>query len=108
MSIPVEPISVPRVPRKDDSGKLRYDLLDFTFVDDVVKVLTDGGIRYGDFNWRDLDEERVAAALLRHISAIRRGELVAQDTGSTHIAHAASNLMFLHHFHKEKARASAT
>lgn len=37
---------------KFDNGKLRYDLLPFASIDEVVKVLTFGAEKYVDNNWQ--------------------------------------------------------
>lgn len=83
--------------RKDDAEKPRYDLLPFTALDPVVRVLTAGAKRYGDDNWRKVDHapRRYLAAALRHVTAWAAGREKNADTGESHIAHAVCCLLFL-------------
>jgi len=85
------------VGRKDDSGKLRFDLLPFAQVSEVVAVLTAGAKRYGDDNWRQVPEakRRYLAALLRHVFAYAQGERLDPDDGLSHLAHAVCCALFL-------------
>ena len=83
--------------RKDDDGKPRWDLLPFAEAEEVVKVLTYGARRYGDHNWRQVDNapNRYLAAALRHISAHRQGAPLDYESGLPHLAHAVASLLFI-------------
>lgn len=83
--------------RKDDQEKPRWELLPVRPLLEVVKVLTVGAKKYGDYNWRHVEPfyERYYGALLRHISAWRMGETHDQETGLHHLAHAICCLIFL-------------
>ncbi len=83
--------------RKDDDGKPRWDLLPFAEVEEVVKVLTYGARRYGDHNWRQVDnaQNRYLAAALRHISSHRQGAQLDDESGLPHLAHAIASLLFI-------------
>lgn len=83
--------------RKDDAGKPRWDLLPIGAVREVVRVLTHGADRYGDDNWRRVEDgrRRYYAAALRHLTSWWEGERADPDTGFSHLAHAASCLLFL-------------
>lgn len=85
--------------KKNDAGKTRYDLVLPEFEEEVAKVLTFGAETYGDNNWQSVEnfENRYYAALRRHIAAWRMGEEKDPDSGLSHLAHAACNLMFLMH-----------
>ena len=85
--------------RKDDQGKLRWDLLPFEAIELIVQVLTDGATTYGDDNWKRVPnaKNRYFAAMMRHIVAYKKGERF-DESGRSHLAHAASNLMFLMYF----------
>lgn len=89
--------------RKDDEGKVRYDLLETEFERDVANILTIGAEKYGPNNWQGVDnaEDRYYAALRRHIAAWRMGEKIDPESNQSHLAHAACNLMFLMHFDRE-------
>jgi len=90
--------------RKDDMGKLRWDLVDYDQLEKMVKVLTFGANKYGDNNWRDVQNpiNRYFAAALRHLIAYRKGEKIDKESGIEHLAHAFANLMFLLYLEETK------
>lgn len=94
--------------RKYDEGKLRWDLIPFEQMEEVVKVLTYGAVKYGEDpdipNWKKMvdGERRYFAAMMRHIVAWKKGEIVDPESGLDHLSHAAANLIFLMYFSKEK------
>ena len=90
--------------RKDDQDKLRWDLLPWEAVEEVVKVLTFGAKKYAPFNWQRVEDsrERYFAALQRHIIAWWRGERVDPDTGLNPLAHVICCALFLLWFDLEK------
>ena len=83
--------------RKDDAGKLRYDLVPVRAEEELVRVLTFGAQKYGAWNWIDVpnSESRYLAAARRHIAAWQRGETRDDESGAHSLAHAACCLMFL-------------
>lgn len=89
--------------RKHDDGKLRYDLIPVHAERELVNVLTHGANVYGAGNWRLVDDAvaRYTAALLRHIAAWRAGEAIDRLSGCHHLAHAATNAMFLFELTKD-------
>ena len=82
--------------RKDDSGKLRWDLLPIKEVEEVVKVLTLGAVKYDDNNWQKVPDgkNRYYAAALRHITSDRKGERFDAETNCSHLSHAICCLLF--------------
>lgn len=86
---------------KHDSGKNRYDLIPALALEETVKVLTAGAVKYNeDFNqenWRSVSysKRRYFGAVMRHLWAWWRGEKYDPETGLSHLAHACSNVMFL-------------
>lgn len=82
---------------KYDTGKLRWDLLPLKLIRKIVDVLTFGSIKYEDNSWQGLAdaENRYYAAMMRHLDAWRSGELIDPESGRTHLAHAACNIIFL-------------
>lgn len=90
------------VGRKDDTDKLRYDLLPFVALREVTKVLTNGAKKYGPHNWRLVDRVRFVAAAFRHLVAYSLGEKNDPEWGIHHLAHAACNLMFIVELDEEK------
>lgn len=86
--------------QKDDRGKNRLDLIEPEFIEGIGEVLTFGAAKYEPNNWQNVvdAEDRYYAAALRHLMAWRRGEVVDEESGLSHLKHAATNLMFLLHF----------
>lgn len=85
------------VGKKHDHDKLRYDLLPPEALESIVAVLTFGAKKYAPENWRLVENwsGRYFAAAQRHIWAYKKGESVDPETGIHHLAHAATNLVFL-------------
>jgi len=83
---------------KYDANKPRWDLLPFEAVELVVEVLTSGAVKYDDHNWKRLPDakNRYFAAMMRHIVAYKKGERF-DESGSSHLAHAAACMIFLLH-----------
>jgi len=81
---------------KYDTDKLRMDLITPEFEKALAEILTMGAKKYGDRNWElGMDPNRIIAAMRRHMLAVRLGESVDPESGLSHLAHAACNLMFL-------------
>ena len=88
---------------KNDQGKLRWDLLPFGSVREIVKVLTYGARKYSPDNWKSVPNprNRYFAATMRHLDAWWEGEKVDDETGYSHLAHAGCCLLFLLYFEKK-------
>lgn len=85
--------------RKDDQDKLRYDLLDVDFEEEMAKVLTEGAKKYSPNSWQKVEgaKDRYYAALRRHLAAVRKGEFRNLEDGDvSHFAQIAVNAMFLY------------
>jgi len=80
---------------KHDQEKPRWDLLPIKQIEDVVKVLTKGAVKYTDDNWMKVEKKRYISALYRHISAWRQGEVIDPEWGLPHLAHAVCSALFL-------------
>jgi len=91
---------------KYDDDKLRYDLLPFGAIDEIVSVLNYGAKKYTANSWQNVENgiERYTAALLRHISAWRQGEKFDKESGLSHLSHIGCNAMFLIYLDKKEAR----
>ena len=86
---------------KYDSDKPRMDLLDPFALEGLAKVLTFGANKYAANNWRNgIAYSRIISSLLRHLSAIQRGEITDPESGLPHIDHIGCNWMFLSSFMK--------
>jgi hypothetical protein len=92
--------------QKHDAKKPRMDLLPFEALEEVAKVLTFGARKYAANSWQKLDcaESRYTAALLRHLVAIQRGERFDAESGLLHVAHMATNALFLLWFEIQKGK----
>lgn len=84
--------------RKDDGGKLRFDLLPVKALKALVRVLTKGAVKYDDHNWRIVPDgkNRYFAALNRHLWAWWGGEWLDPESGEPHLAHVICNAIFLY------------
>lgn len=76
--------------RKNDEGKLRYDLIPPEPLRELARVYTIGAKKYADNNWKNgLARHRVEAALMRHFEAFRSGETHDPEDGQMHLASVA-------------------
>lgn len=83
--------------KKYDEGKSRMDLVPLDTIEAVGNILKFGAQKYGDNTWQELPDfwKRYKAALLRHLAAIDKGELIDQESGLPHIDHVLCNAIFL-------------
>ena len=78
---------------KFDIDKPRFTLLDAEFIEQLATVMTYGAIKYGDYNWKGLEPDRVLNSAFRHLNAISKGELIDAESGYPHSVHVAANMM---------------
>lgn len=83
--------------RKDDAGKLRYDLIPVAAIEGLAQVLTFGAEKYAPNGWRGVPNagERYYSALFRHLFAWRNGEELDPESGLPHLSHVLTNIVFL-------------
>jgi hypothetical protein len=85
---------------KDDSVKILLTDMNFT---EIYKVLQFGAKKYTPNNWQKCDDKkRYTNAMLRHVFAYLNGEKIDSDSGLHHLAHAATNCLFLVFFDKNE------
>ena len=84
--------------RKFDGNKLEYGLLPPKALEATVDVLTFGAQKYERDNWKKVPDSkrRYFDALQRHLWAYKQGEILDQESGKHHLAHAMCCLMFLY------------
>ncbi len=97
-------IDVVRDCLKHDINKYRWDLLPIYPIEAIIRVLEYGADKYGAENWRGLrsQENRLYAAALRHLTAWKKGEKTDSESGLSHLAHCAANLVFMLEFEKDE------
>jgi hypothetical protein len=76
--------------KKNDTDKLRFDLLPPEALEQLAAVYTYGCKEYGDRNWEQgIKWGRIFAAIMRHLWAFWRREDLDKESGLPHLAHAA-------------------
>lgn len=82
---------------KLDGGKLRYELLPVEPIEELTKILTYGANKYSANSWQNVEPffERYYAALMRHLMAWRKGEIIDPESGLHHLSHALCCIAFL-------------
>lgn len=86
-----------------NTGKLRWGLVDFDALEDMVKVLEFGATKYDDHNWKKgLSTTEICESLMRHLTAYMKGEDKDQESGISHIGHIQCNALFLSYNEKFK------
>ena len=98
-----------KIGTKNDSGKLRYDLVTGSCYKGIAEVLTMGSKKYEDNNWMVIDNavDRYFAALMRHLIEWKEkwdtGCFPVDDESDlSHMKHVLTNAMFLLHFEEER------
>lgn len=82
---------------KYDEGKLRWSLLPWESIEQVLRIIEFGAQKYSPGGWKTLDkfEERYYNACMRHLIAWQQGEKTDPESGLPHLAHAGCNILFL-------------
>lgn len=82
---------------KHDQGKPRMSLVPVDALWEVVDILEQGAIAYGENNWQEapLDNMRYYNACHRHMKAWVKGQDKDDDSGKHHLAHALCCLFFM-------------
>ena len=85
-------------PIKYDEGKPALELIPREFYLAAGRAFAHGAVKYGRHNWEiddGLEPERLAGALLRHLTARMAGERVDEESGLDHFDGAAASLCML-------------
>lgn len=82
---------------KYDAGKLRPSLVPIKSLNEVIKVLMFGSLKYSDDNWKIVPgaRARYKDAAMRHLHAYMDGEKNDNETGLSHLAHCICCCMFI-------------
>ena len=84
------------VDKAEEGGKRehfypRYELIESELIERIAKVMTQGAVKYGEYNWRKFDAEQVKDIprhAFKHIVDYMKG-----DQSEDHLANAACNIM---------------
>lgn len=92
--------------RKLDAGKSPWHLLPWDSAQSIVEVLAHGAKKYAPNNWKHVRgaRDRYFSAAMRHTLAWYQGEQLDAESGLPHLAHAATDLLFLLWFDKRSAK----
>lgn len=79
-----------------NTGKPMVSMVDKALIEETAKVLQFGAQKYARDNWRKgLPYTQVCDSLLRHVYSFLAGENTDNESGHSHLGHAACNIMFL-------------
>lgn len=82
--------------KKDDTDKVRTELLPADALIEVAKVLTFGAKKYDPWNWKKgMNWSRLIGACFRHMFSWVTGEDKDPESGLSHLAHASCCVLFL-------------
>lgn len=78
-----------------NQGKRRWGLLDFTCLEELVKVLEFGANKYTPLNWKKgFNRQELLESAMRHLVALFNGKEDDDETFLSHAAHIMCNMMF--------------
>jgi hypothetical protein len=83
-----------------NENKLRYDLCPAIAQREYAKVWTQGIEKYPERNWeKGFPFSEVIASAMRHLEAMRLGEMIDEESGLLHSAHLMANAAMLTEFY---------
>lgn len=86
-----------------NNGKLRWSLVDFDSLEDMVKVLEFGAEKYKANNWKKgLSITEICESLQRHLYSFMNNEDNDLESNLSHIGHIMCNAMFISYMMKYK------
>ncbi len=81
--------------------KLKFELIDPKFLNDIAKVLTIGAEKYGIDNYKRANlkqQKEYIGAIHRHLNLWQQNFKFDHETKLNHMAHISANAMFLYYF----------
>jgi hypothetical protein len=79
-----------------NSGKPRLDLVPIIGLESAAQVFEYGAQKYASWNWaKGMPWSAVVGCLMRHLSAIQRGEDLDPESGLPHVGHLMCNALML-------------
>ena len=88
--------------------KPRMELIEPSMLEALARALQNGAEKYGVGNYHTIPEEEFFGALLRHYTAMRRGEALDVESGLPHIDHILGNAAILVAKHHHVPRGTFT
>ena len=87
-----------------DQGKLKWSLMDWEAMEEVILVLMFGESKYGPDNYKHgLPREGVLNSMQRHLVALHKGEEIDKESQRHHAAHIICNaMMYLNNYSHDK------
>ena len=97
-------MEIKKIGLKDDTGKLRFDLITSESLTGMAEVLTLGANKYEANSWQNVEDgiDKHYASLMRHLIQWRQGEILDEESKLSHIKHVLTNAMFLLHHESKK------
>ena len=84
-----------------NGGKPRLDLIPLMGLEDCANVFEYGSKKYAPWNWaKGMPWSAVVGCMLRHLSAIQRGEDLDPESGLPHVGHLMCNAVMLATFRR--------
>jgi len=78
-----------------NTGKLRWDLVDWEGIEEMLKVLEFGANKYAANNWqKGLHKKEILESTQRHLIKLFQDEEVDQESQLHHAGHIMCNMMF--------------
>ncbi len=75
---------------KYDKGKLRWTLMPWDVLEEIVKVYEHGARKYERDNWKKMeDPNRYTDALIRHLAEYLKGNQIDEESGDDKLYHLA-------------------
>jgi hypothetical protein len=82
-----------------DCGKPPVEQLPFIALEQVARVLEFGAAKYGVNNWKQgMPWSKLLGSALRHLFTWAVGDTYDTESGLNHLAHAATDILFLLHY----------
>lgn len=91
-------LEAPSQSARYNQGKVQTREIDPAFILGIGEVLTKSRAKYEHYNWcKPTKLSTPYESMMRHIMAFQSGEDFDKETGSHHLLHAATNIMFMYY-----------
>jgi len=94
-------MSLPTQSLRFNENKLKWTLVDFPSLHELVKVLEFGAEKYAPNNWKiGLNREEILESMQRHLVELMDNKELDNESKLHHMGHIMCNAMFYLHHHK--------